>query len=456
MSRTNSGQQPQPQALGQQRPAFSAHNSASGGLGMSRHHHSRSVPAPSLLGDLKSIWASTDPPFPSPSHLPQNQNPNPIGSFKSTTSTNFGGRSSLTTSGGGEGLSQSYTDRDSSLSMLSPTNASAAFLGGLHHHFLNRSGGNGVGGVQRSVSGERGGGLQAHSNFSTAGGMNGAGSMGMGMAFSPPRLNAFGSRPPFSTHDSSQPLSHDLHLNGTSTSSQSQSQAYQTQTYTRQPPSSDIAYHNLTSHQPSQPSHTTTATTNSNNSNNTSHNPHLNPQTALSPSTRALQSHAPGQSLPQGLAAGYSRIHALPPPPNMGSSPSFSGGVGSAVGGGGVGGGSPGSGGGLEWAKVSSDSGNGGSGLESMFSRLSYSAATSRPTPTSSALSMTSGGAASNTPPPALPPSTISRNPSGSGKPWQSGSSSSGGGAGGGGGPLSPLSGPVLTGDDDDLFSMDG
>ncbi|KAF5328047.1 hypothetical protein D9611_014767 [Ephemerocybe angulata] len=33
----------------------------------------------------------------------------------------------------------------------------------------------------------------------------------------------------------------------------------------------------------------------------------------LSPSTRALQSHAPGQSLPQGLAAGLSRIHALPP-----------------------------------------------------------------------------------------------------------------------------------------------
>ncbi|KIY48778.1 hypothetical protein FISHEDRAFT_58688 [Fistulina hepatica ATCC 64428] len=35
--------------------------------------------------------------------------------------------------------------------------------------------------------------------------------------------------------------------------------------------------------------------------------------TIMSPSSKALHSHAPGQSLPQGLAAGYSRIHALPP-----------------------------------------------------------------------------------------------------------------------------------------------
>ncbi|KZS98221.1 hypothetical protein SISNIDRAFT_480989 [Sistotremastrum niveocremeum HHB9708] len=35
---------------------------------------------------------------------------------------------------------------------------------------------------------------------------------------------------------------------------------------------------------------------------------------ALSPSSRALQAHAPGSSLPKGLAAGYSRIHARPGP----------------------------------------------------------------------------------------------------------------------------------------------
>ncbi|CAE7065009.1 unnamed protein product [Rhizoctonia solani] len=33
---------------------------------------------------------------------------------------------------------------------------------------------------------------------------------------------------------------------------------------------------------------------------------------ALSPSTRALRDHAPGQSLPQGLAAGLSRLHLVP------------------------------------------------------------------------------------------------------------------------------------------------
>ncbi|EEB97337.1 hypothetical protein MPER_03365, partial [Moniliophthora perniciosa FA553] len=43
------------------------------------------------------------------------------------------------------------------------------------------------------------------------------------------------------------------------------------------------------------------------------HLPHADdPQLALSPASRALQAHAPGQSLPQGLAAGYSRIHAMP------------------------------------------------------------------------------------------------------------------------------------------------
>jgi len=66
-------------------------------------------------------------------------------------------------------------------------------------------------------------------------------------------------------------------------------------------------------------------------------------------------------------------------------------------------------------------------GLETMFSRLSYSAAAAARTP------------------PAAPPGLGARVPSGRG--WNNGQ-----------GPLSPLSGPVLTGpvDDDDLFSMDG
>jgi hypothetical protein len=37
---------------------------------------------------------------------------------------------------------------------------------------------------------------------------------------------------------------------------------------------------------------------------------HLRP--LVSPGTRALETHAPGQSLPQGLAAGLSRLHLRP------------------------------------------------------------------------------------------------------------------------------------------------
>ncbi|KAJ3520662.1 hypothetical protein NMY22_g12658 [Coprinellus aureogranulatus] len=58
-----------------------------------------------------------------------------------------------------------------------------------------------------------------------------------------------------------------------------------------------------------------------------------------SPSTRALQSHAPGQSLPQGLAAGLSRIHAMPltnivSPGTPGSSALGNGGYVGSIGGG--------------------------------------------------------------------------------------------------------------------------
>ncbi|KAF8343089.1 uncharacterized protein EI90DRAFT_828406 [Cantharellus anzutake] len=47
-------------------------------------------------------------------------------------------------------------------------------------------------------------------------------------------------------------------------------------------------------------------------------------QMALSPSSRALRSHEPGQSLPQGLAAGLSRLH-LVPAANLVSPPLMSG-----------------------------------------------------------------------------------------------------------------------------------
>lgn len=414
MSRTNTTQT---------RPVLSAQHSHSGLLNPatneSRHHYSRSVPAPSLLGDIKSIWS--DNPHPSPS-----QNHSALGStgvgtpssFKSTTTSNFGGRS---------------LDLRAEDNHLSPSNASAAFLPGLHHHYLNRGGGTGGMGMQRSVSGGERAALQAHANFSGQQQQQGQG-IGLGLngngmsstAFSPPRMNVFGSRPPFVAHDS---------LSQITQTPQSQSQLHaQLQAQSQSSSHLQDQYYNRAQPILSEPHHQ-------------QHNP-------ISPSARALQAHAPGQSLPQGLAAGYSRIHALPPPPNL-PSPAFSG-IGSPGSGNGSGIGSPGTNQNMEWLGLGkapeqqqqglapSTSGPGGStGLESMFSRLSYSAAaaaSSRPAQPSNL----SASSTNVNPNPTPTPAAVSRNPSG-GKPWQ-----------GTGGPLSPLSGPVVTGDDDDLFSMDG
>ena len=92
------------------------------------HHHrySRSVPAPSLLGDIKSIWADNGQvPVGSPRGTDLSINGGGLGSgtpssFKSNSG--FGGRS----------LADDHIS-----SFLSPSNASAAFLPGLHHHYLN-------------------------------------------------------------------------------------------------------------------------------------------------------------------------------------------------------------------------------------------------------------------------------------------------------------------------------
>ena len=113
----------------------------------------------------------------------------------------------------------------------------------------------------------------------------------------------------------------------------------------------------------------------------------------MSPSTRALQSHAPGQSLPQGLAAGYSRIHALPPPlPPASPSGSTFGAVSTSPGVGGANAFGSFSGSMSDWAASTPPPGisgagvgsrpagvpvsqQGGSTLDQMFLRLSYSAA---------------------------------------------------------------------------------
>ncbi|KAI0031869.1 hypothetical protein K488DRAFT_86422 [Vararia minispora EC-137] len=213
------------------------------------HHHrySRSVPAPTLLGDIKSIWSDDSkgqpPPVGSPrssameravttGQVPGLGTPS---SFKSSSA--FGGRS--------------YAE-DHVSAFLSPSNASAAFLPGAH--FL------GAKGMQRTSSG----GLRS-GTYVTGPSANAANLLA--------RLNE-----PIPPHSAGHAR----------TQFDGASESYNGQPF-------------QLGGRPGE----------------------LDDRHGMSPSALALQAHAPGQSLPQGLAAGYSRIHALPPPPVI-SSPSAS------------------------------------------------------------------------------------------------------------------------------------
>ncbi|KAJ3541168.1 hypothetical protein NM688_g6123 [Phlebia brevispora] len=338
------------------------------------HRYSRSVPAPSLLQDIRSIW----------SEAPE------------------GGSNGVGITGGGLGngtpnsfqSNSGFTARVDDI--VAPSNASAAFLPGLHHFIGAKSGRSNLTAGMSSMYGRPAGtpaSLHASGMFD---------SIPTGTAMSPSRLNSF---------------------NGTSTLD-AISDPYAA------PPR----------HPSGRPIHAT----------NDGFADVEDRRAAFSPSTRALQAHAPGQSLPQGLAAGYSRIHALPPPPAI-PSPSTSGAFSpgrpaafppatKALG--------HGHSGSVDWHSSSPSAGaipesptpqsagnaqanvttSSAGGLENMFSRLSYSAAASR--------ANTASG----------PPGIASRNVSG--RSWHNGQPQ---------GPLSPLSGPVLTRDDDDeLFPMDG
>ncbi|TBU41323.1 hypothetical protein BD309DRAFT_1082173 [Dichomitus squalens] len=334
------------------------------------HRYSRSVPAPSLLQDIKSIWADAGGV--------------PVGSPDAAAlgTSHLGG-------GLGNGTPSSFTS-NSGLAprveeMLSPSNASAAFLPGLHHYINAKT-------PQRptmvsGLSAMYSAGAGAHNLSSSAYGLE-----FNGPPMSPPHTGTYGVPPPNDTY-----LQHGGRRPG------------------GRPIPGDAFVAGIDEQ-----------------------------RSALSPSSRALQAHAPGQSLPQGLAAGYSRIHALPPPviPSPSSSsilsrPPLSGGFSPGTKGLGHGHGTSG-----DWASMSptasslldqinngpsqpAPAGSGApgtslGGLETMFSRLSYSAAASRT---------------------GAPTGMGTRNPSGRGSHPQ--------------GSLSPLSGPVLTGEDDDLFSME-
>ncbi|KDR78043.1 hypothetical protein GALMADRAFT_224437 [Galerina marginata CBS 339.88] len=130
MSRSNSGQK-----LGASRltnalasaaaetetRAGAAAGNGTSGLG---HRYSRSVPAPTLLGDIKSIWADTSAhPMPSPPTHRGTTSASYTSCFDPYGSHIHGDEASLSVGSAGTA---------SSLGMMSPSNASAAFLPGLH------------------------------------------------------------------------------------------------------------------------------------------------------------------------------------------------------------------------------------------------------------------------------------------------------------------------------------
>ncbi|KAI9451961.1 hypothetical protein F5148DRAFT_1237701 [Russula earlei] len=329
------------------------------------HHHrySRSVPAPSLLGDIKSIWSEgsqnamgsprkvgmdVGPPA---STVPTVGNGTPS-SFRSTSA--FGGHSVVD---------------DHVNSFLSPSNASAAFLPGNYQNYLNARNGASRVGMAAGVSGLRG-----HTPSSVNGSSN---------------VNAANLLARINDPSPAPPVQRQQPFDGTSESLGNQS----FQLGRPIPNGGDLRGNGEDG------------------------------RNALSPSARALQAHAPGQSLPQGLAAGYSRIHALPAPAivpspaassTFASSTSFQANASERVQF-------------SEWIGMSpgthpsNSHPHGVTALESLASRAQYtSIAATRPLVGSGSV-------------------TTSRNASG--KSW--------------GTPLSPLSRPVVTGDDDDLFDMD-
>ena len=375
-----------------------------GGIG---HRYSRSVPAPTLLGDIKSIWADTGAqPMPTPPNFP---------THRGTPSASYSSRfDSMGANNHGEdfGLSMSVgsTGTPSSFGMISPSNASAAFLPGLHHHYLNAKAKQAQAQQQAQQQAQLGQGgigrtLRGSSNPLFTG------------------ANAGSVSNSSMTNNYLQPLRGLGLPSSVSSSSGFHTHTHgNTQTTYRTTPSPFDLTQGI--HQP-QPQTSRPIPSTHNNSHSGVDDPLLAPP-VISPSSRALQAHTPGQSLPQGLAAGYSRIHALPPVTNTFSPPTS----GSFI---------PGSTSGHEapfndWTNTNKaqptitvqgpvEAGGLGSGLDSVFSRLSY------PTPASRS--------GNNAPPPGL-----TRNINGGRYPQQPQA-------------LSPLSRPAGARDDDDLFDMD-
>lgn len=237
------------------------------------HRHSRSVPACNLLGEIKSIWADTTTNPPSPHH-------GAPGTFASVL-----GNGNSRADEVGLGMSISSAGATPSSGMIGPSNASAAFLPSLHKHYMDSKA------KQMQLS-------QLGHSRGFRGANNPLLSNSLASNYSQP-LGGVGS--------ASNPSGLHSHMHGNTTTTYWASSSpfdltkvHQPHSHLARPIPSNLL------NQASKPE-----------------DPLLAP-TLLSPGSRALQSHAPGQSLPQGLAAGYSRIHALPPLVNIASPPSGS------------------------------------------------------------------------------------------------------------------------------------
>ena len=278
------------------RPLVSGDPSASGAL--LGHRYSRSVPAPSLLGDLKSIWSDTG----------ANQQGGTVTSDRSDVATPqtsnkpvLNGGSNILTDDMGLSMSMgSSSSFGAHLNVgLSPSNASAAFLPSLHHHYLKAK-------QQAQVGLVNTGSVTAASNRSGTGVAN----LTRGVrTASGPLFPGIGT-----TSNNLTSGNVGVHTHGGTI-----------HTYRTTPSPFDLT----------QPQHQHHSAANRGlgalGAGAGVEDPLVNNHYLSSPSARALQAHAPGQSLPQGLAAGLSRIHALPPLPSL-TSPSTS--VSTDVGGG--------------------------------------------------------------------------------------------------------------------------
>ncbi|KAL0069277.1 hypothetical protein AAF712_003642 [Marasmius tenuissimus] len=439
MSRSNSGQGPAAQGESNHPIAsppgrtlgvpLGAQPGSSPGAGNGNgHRYSRSVPAPSLLGDISSIWSTNagaangglTPNVGSPLSGGLPSSPGRLGGLGNGTpgsfsqgNSGFGGRATF------DPLGDEFTAGSPS-NLLAPSNASAAFLPGIHSQYLKSKQGQG-GGYEALGRGIR------NTSNPIYPSSPGTGTLQSSLAAATSRLTGGGSgygTPSSSFVDNSQNGDNLQRPNLLSSNSNANA--------TRPIPSSHLS------------------------------SDHDDPQLALSPGSRALQAHAPGQSLPQGLAAGYSRIHALPPPLPL-ASPGSTG-----IGGGGFSV-SPGVGGAFNIGPYGSNNFNNrgnewGGGVGGSFSSL-YTGA-GQPNPgfggppglshpmhgqgmhpnagpaegDSSKLSYSAAAAK------AAPPGGVVSPPKPKWGAQQQGAAT---------GTASPLSKPVATGDDDDLFTLD-